>query len=112
MLTYGRIQILHKFYDRFCLYHYKTCLSLQYSRSCCQCSSSGEGVCYHSLYVLWTKFSSPFLSFVKYCTKCSKYIISFNSYLKKKKCEGLYFPGKNKKFGQGSEAVKGVKKGI
>ena len=24
-------------------------------------------------------------------------------------CEGLYFPGKNKKFGQGSEAVKGVK---
>lgn len=27
-------------------------------------------------------------------------------------CEGLYFPGKNKKFGQRSEAVKGVKKRI
>ena len=38
-------------------------------------------------------------------------IFSFNSYFKKN-CEGLYFPGKNKKFGQGSEAVKGVKKGI
>lgn len=34
MLTYGRIQILHKFYDRFCLYHYKTFLSFQYSRCC------------------------------------------------------------------------------
>lgn len=87
-------------------------LSLQYSRSCVVSVVAMVKV-YATIVYTCYGVSLAHLSWVLLSTVLNaQSILSHLILIKKKMCEGLYFPGKNKKFGQGSEAVKGVKKGI